>query len=120
MRCRGDEVGIRKCSPRGKGTEVGTDVAGIRVSEDCVGTAGVVVGSGPATTDIGVEGGNVPKVTQESLSNPSQPPSVDMDTRGTVFVAADSDALRNDTDFKQVNRVALIVVDPSGLMLAYS
>jgi hypothetical protein len=120
VRCLGDEVGICDCASRGKGATVGTDVAGIRISGDGVGTAGLVVGCGTAMTGIGVEGGNVPNVTQESLSNPSQPPSVDMETSGIVFVT-DWDTLENDTDFKQVNRVALpAVVDPSGLRYAYS
>jgi hypothetical protein len=118
VRCRGD--GIRECAARGEGAKEGTDVAGIIVCEDCVGTVGVAVGSGTATTGIGVVDDSGPNVAQESLSNPSQPPSVDMETRGTVFVTVESDTLRNDTDFKHVNRDALTVVDPSGLRLAYS
>jgi hypothetical protein len=86
VRCRGDEVGIRDCACRGKGAKVGTDVAGIRLCGGCVGTTGRVVGCGTASTGIGVAGGNVPNVTQESLSNASQPPSVDMETSGIVFV----------------------------------
>jgi hypothetical protein len=89
VRCRGDEVGIRECAARGEGAKVGTDVAGISVNEDCVGTAGAVVGSDTAKTGNGVEGGKGPNVTHESLSNPSQPSSVDMETRGIVLVIED-------------------------------
>jgi hypothetical protein len=88
VRCRGDEVGIREFADHGEGAEVGTDVAGISVNEDCVGTAGAVVGSDTATTGNGVEGGNGPNVTQESLST-FQPSSVDMETRGIVLVIED-------------------------------